>query len=155
MRLLIDSSVVIDAITHRGPQYSAAKLLLMLGYTSEFELWMSPTQLTDVVHTVGSVVSNVSGYLLKLTQSVHVAQFSPVEFESSTARLWRDFSASLVFESALSIKAEAIITSNPDKFIASTIPVYDCEGFFHRLKSVYKIDYAEIVGLQNTSDLMQ
>ena len=52
MRLMLDSSIVIDYLKMRDPFYAAARKLILLGFLSEHELWFSSAQANDVFYTL-------------------------------------------------------------------------------------------------------
>jgi predicted nucleic acid-binding protein len=134
MRLFVDSSVILDAVKHSGPHYEDAKYFLMLGYTTEIELWMSPLQFSEVLNVAAAAGRDMFHYSRELRRSINVAQLSTRELASAEARPWVDFNAAVVFDLALSIRAEAIITNEPLKYVASSIPVYDCKKLAEYLR---------------------
>lgn len=50
MRILVDTNVIIDFLNMRQPHFEAARLLMLLGKAGEVELWVSATQITDIVY---------------------------------------------------------------------------------------------------------
>ena len=50
MKLFLDSNIIVDAIVNRNSSHESAKLLLALGCLGEFDLWVSPTQWTDLFY---------------------------------------------------------------------------------------------------------
>jgi predicted nucleic acid-binding protein len=141
---MLDSNIAIDAVAHREPFYQNARLLLMLGYISEIECWMSTTQLTDIAYVVSRAGFNASEYIRKLRQCIRITPFTETEFDSAMARPWSDLEDACVFGAALSIGAEAIITRNAKDFAASTIPVFNCEQLFDFVADTYGVNYTEV-----------
>jgi predicted nucleic acid-binding protein len=134
MRVFIDSSVILDAATHSGSQYEDSKYLLMLGYTSEVELWMSPMHLDEVLNFAAEVGRYKFHYSHELRRAVNVAQLSSKELDSAEARHWVDFNAAVAFDLALSIRADMIVSNDTFKYIASSIPVFSSSQFVDYLK---------------------
>ena len=52
MRLMLDSSIVIDYLKTRDPFYAGARKLILLGFLAEHELWFSSAQANDDVYTL-------------------------------------------------------------------------------------------------------
>ncbi|MFQ8763683.1 MAG: hypothetical protein ACLR9M_08640 [Eggerthella lenta] len=52
MRLMLDSSIVIDYLKTRDPFYAGARKLILLGFLAEHELWFSSAQANDVFYTL-------------------------------------------------------------------------------------------------------
>jgi predicted nucleic acid-binding protein len=136
MRVFVDSSVILDAVKHAGPDCNDAKHLLMLGYTTEVELWMSPLHLNEVLNVAAGVGQDMFCYSRELRRSINIAQLSSRELASAEARPWVDFNAAVVFDLALSIRAEAIVTNEPFKYVSSSIPVYSCKEFVKHLEEI-------------------
>jgi hypothetical protein len=84
----------------------------------------------------------------ELRRSLNFAPFSEREVDSAISRDWPFLNQALVYEAALSMKADVIVTSSGlFAYTRSTIPVYNCESFFSYLKEKRGIDYAEICDL--------
>ena len=54
MNLLVDTNIIVDVLRRRSFDYEASRLLLALGSLHEFELWMSPSQLSDLFYVLTS-----------------------------------------------------------------------------------------------------
>ena len=48
-KLLLDTDVIIDFIGQREPFYEKARLLMICGRVGEFSLWISSSQVTDII----------------------------------------------------------------------------------------------------------
>ena len=146
-KLLLDTNVVVDYLNVREPHYAAARLLMVAGYAGEFELWISSSQVTDLIYILSdggrrSEVDETMDRLRKLRAFVNVFPVSDREIDLMLTARWKDPEDYLLAEVALALKADAIITRNADDFPADLIPVMDCEEFFERLKEERGIDYA-------------
>ena len=58
---------------------------------------------------------------------------------------WGDFEDACVCQSALKLKADAIVTRNQKDFESSVIKVVDCDEFFVWMRKDFGLDYAEVV----------
>lgn len=149
LKLLLDTNVVIDYLDIREPYYHKARLLMMAGYAGEFELWITSSQITDLVYVLTEggryeLVPDVLDRLRGLRAFVDVFAVGGNEIDRMLAASWRDPGGFLIFEAALSLKADAIVTLNRKDFESSLIKVFDCEEFFLWIKERYGLDYDEI-----------
>lgn len=53
-KLLLDTNVVVDYLNEREPFYEKARLLMIGGRVGEFELWVSSSQVTDLVYILSN-----------------------------------------------------------------------------------------------------
>lgn len=53
-KLLLDTNVVVDYLNEREPFYEKARLLMIGGRVGEFELWISSSQVTDLVYILSN-----------------------------------------------------------------------------------------------------
>ena len=54
VELLLDTNVVVDYLNEREPFYEKARLLMIGGRVGEFELWVSSSQVTDLVYILSN-----------------------------------------------------------------------------------------------------
>ena len=130
MKLLLDTNVVIDFLHEREPYYDKARLLMTAGRVGEFDLWITSSQVTDLIYILSE-----GGKRLLLS---HV-------LEQLLAASWKDPEDSLIFESALEMRADAIVTRNRKDFESSVIKVVDCDEFFVWMRKDFGLDYEEVV----------
>ena len=67
-KLLLDTNIVIDYLHHRDPHFEQARLLMICGRVGEYSLWISSSQVTDLIFilTHGGNKSYVPEVLRKL-----------------------------------------------------------------------------------------
>ena len=53
-KLLLDTNVVVDYLNECEPFYEKARLLMIGGRVGEFELWISSSQVTDLVYILSN-----------------------------------------------------------------------------------------------------
>lgn len=149
LRLLLDTNVVIDYLDAREPHYEKARLLMLAGYAGEFELWITASQVSDLIYILseGGSRERMPGVLERLRglrSFVEVFATGESEVDRMLAASWKDPEDCLLFEAALSLRADAIITRNQKDFETSLIKVLDCEEFFEWVKREYSLDYDEV-----------
>ena len=116
MRLMLDSSIVIDYLKMRDPFYAAARKLILLGFLSEHELWFSSAQANDVFYTLTgggkpALAVQLKRDLKKLRQGVRICGVNEVEFDAALDSSWSDLEGSCVHQCALKLKACLLYTS--------------------------------------------
>lgn len=150
MKLLLDTNVVIDFLHEREPFYQKARLLMVAGRVGEFDLWITSSQITDLIYILSDGGSHVRmprvlEQLRGLRTFVNVYAVGDQEVDRMLAASWKDPEDSLIFESALQMKADAIITRNQKDFESSLIRVCDCNEFFAWLRKDFNLDYEEVL----------
>lgn len=150
MKFLVDTNIILDFLDESRGYYRESELLLILGRIGELQLWISPSQLSDVFYfaTDGgkrSLAENARKVLSKLRECYRICTIGEDEYDACLESRWDDLEDALVYRAALSIDADAIITRNQKDYDSSSIPVYDCAEFFSWLKKVKGIDYSFVV----------
>lgn len=148
-KLLLDTNVVVDYLNEREPFYEKARLLMIGGRVGEFELWISSSQVTDLVYILSnggraSEMEAVMGRLRGLRTFVNVFAASEREIDLMLAASWRDPEDYLLYEIALALKADAIVTRNQSDFPQGLVPVMNCDEFFQWMKDTCGLDYEEV-----------
>ena len=139
MRLLLDANVVVDCLGNREPFYKVARLLMIVGKVGEFELWISASQVSDLIYILSNggkkaLLPQVSRAIESLLGFVNVFATGKEELLSALRASWDDPEDAIIHAVALKLKADAIITRNGKDFSKSSVPVMDCEEFFARLE---------------------
>ena len=150
MKLLLDTNVVIDFLHEREPYYDKARLLMTAGRVGEFDLWITSSQVTDLIYILSEggkrlLLSHVLEQLRGMRTFVNVHAVSDREVDRMLAASWKDPEDSLIFESALEMRADAIVTRNRKDFESSVIKVVDCDEFFVWMRKDFGLDYEEVV----------
>lgn len=150
MNLLVDTNIIVDVLRKRPYDYEASRLLLALGSLHEFELWVSPSQLSDLFYvlTAGGkrhLAESVGEELSDILSFVRVCSFGHDEALSALSCGFDDLEDALVYQAARAVKAEAIITRNQKDFARSPMPVLSSAEFFEWLSAAKNVHYAEVV----------
>lgn len=149
-KLLVDTNVLIDYLSMREPFYDEARLLMIVGRVGEFELWMTSSQVTDLIYILSdggkqSLMPSVLERLRGLRTFVEVFAVGGAEVDRMLASAWKDPEDASMFESALSLKADAIITRNAKDFESSLVRAMTAREFFNWLRDEKGVDYQEVV----------
>ena len=148
-KLLLDTNIVIDYLHEREPFYKRARLLMIAGRVGEFELWISSSQVTDLVYILSDggnqfALPRVLDQLKGLRTFVEVFPVSDRGIDRMLAASWKDPEDCLLCEVALEMRADAIISRNQKDFETSLVKVLDCDEFFAWMKSEHGLDYDEV-----------
>ena len=148
MNLLLDTNILVDVLRKRNCDYDASRLLLALGSLHEFELWISPSQLGDLLYVLThggkkSLADPVARELSALLGFVRVCTFGHDDAIAALASGFDDAEDALVAQAAKSIRASAIITRNQADFAASPIPARSSSEFFAWLEETEGLHYGE------------
>lgn len=148
-RFLLDTNVIVDFLAFREPFFKQASLLMTCGRVGEFELWMTSSQVTDAIYILSmggkpSLVPETLAQMRNLRTFVDVHATSVLEVDRMLASGWEDPEDSLLYEAALSLDVDAIVTRNAKDFEASRIKAIDCDELFDWLKKECGLVYDEV-----------
>lgn len=150
MRVMLDSNILIDYLAKRQPFYKSAEMIMVLGYVGELELWFSYGQANDVFYvlTQGAKVplDEVKASLKRICSFVHICHAGEGEFDAAIDSAWSDLEDACVYQCALSVKADAVVTRDAKGFNRSSLRVFDCDGLLKHLLEVNQVEY-ELVEL--------
>lgn len=148
-KLLLDTNVVIDFLSIREPFFEDVRLLMALGRFGEFELWISSSQVTDLIYLLSNggkkqLIPEVLQQLRDLRTFVNVFAASTKEVDVMLASAWKDPEDFLLYEIALQLKADAVISRNQSDFPEGLIPIMNCGEFFTWMEQTHGLAYGEI-----------
>lgn len=149
MKLLLDTNIIVDFLHEREPFYRKARLLMTAGRVGEFDLWITSSQVTDLIYILSeggrrTLLPRVLEQLRGLRTFVNVYAVGDREIDRMLAASWKAPEDSLIFESALRMRADAIVTRNRKDFESSTVKVVDCEELFAWMRRDFGLDYDEV-----------
>ncbi|ACV23682.1 Predicted nucleic acid-binding protein, contains PIN domain [Slackia heliotrinireducens] len=149
-KLLLDTNIIVDFLNRREPWFEDARLLMICGRVGEFSLWISSSQVTDLVYIVSQggrkdLVPQTLERLRYLRTFVNVVPVSDADVDRILATSWSDPEDALLVDLALKIRADAVISRDAVLRETDLLPAYDCGGFFDMLRRDYGVDYDEIL----------
>lgn len=149
LKLLLDTNVVIDHLNRRKPFDASARLVMAAGRMGDFELWITMSQVTDLIYILSEggsheLVPHVLEQLTGLRTFVRVFAAGEPEVDRMLASAWKDPEDCLLYQSALSLKADAIITRNQKDFEGRLVQALSCEELLQRVESDHGIAYEEV-----------
>lgn len=149
MRFFVDTNIILDYLDERPGFVDSARKLMILGFLQEFELFMSASQATDLFYLLtnggrASEAESVKKSMRHARQFVRVCSLTEADVDAALESTWHDFEDACVYQCALKLKADAIITRNQQDFEKSSIKVFDCDELFAYLAEEKGLTYEEI-----------
>jgi predicted nucleic acid-binding protein len=148
-KLLLDTNVVVDFIGKRDPFYENARLLMICGRVGEYNLWISSSQVTDLVFilTHGGNKKYVPEVLQKLRTMrlfINVYPVTDLDTDKMLATTWHDPEDALLVYLAMKMHDDAIITRDAEFPHPEGIPVKDCNEFFEWVRDDFGLSYEDL-----------
>lgn len=148
-KLLLDTNIVIDYLAEREPFYPDARLLMIAGRMGEFDLWISSSQVTDLIYILSegskrSLLPSTLEQLRGLRTFVNVCTVSDREIDGMLPSTWNDPEDALLFEIALRHQVDVLVTRNQKDFESPLVRAMNCTELFDWLRDERGIDYREI-----------
>lgn len=151
-RFVVDTNILIDYLAKRKPFNTKAELLMAMGYINEFELWIGTSQITDLIYVISNggkpaLTKHVQETMAALKKMLHIYATDEEDYDNVTRCSFDDLEDAFVFQTALKVKADAIISRDKKGFSHSSIKVLDCEELFDEIERTRRIVYADITEL--------
>lgn len=149
-RLLLDTNILLDFLNKREPYYKDARKLLIAGRVGEFSLWVAASQLTDIVYIASdggkpALIPQVLERLRLLRSFINVATISDVDVDKMLSTSWKDPEDALLFQVALKLRVDAIITRDANFPASEYVNSFTCSGFLEWLEHEQGVSYEEVL----------
>lgn len=146
---MVDTNILVDYLCKREPYNQPAELLMALGTINEFELWMGTSQITDLLYVITNGGSKSQADYAKSTMQalkrmLHIHATDEEDWDRVASSTFGDLEDGFVFQTAVRVKADAIISRNKKDFDKSSIRVMDCSELFQELVD-QGFEYAEVI----------
>lgn len=149
-RLLLDTNILFDFLNKREPYYKDVRKLLIAGRVGELSLWVAASQLTDVIYIASdggkpALIPQVLERLRLLRSFINVVTVSAVDIDKMFSTSWKDPEDALLFQVALKLRVDAIITRDADFPASDYVKCFTCSQFFEWLEQEQGISYEEVL----------
>ena len=126
MKVLFDTSVVLDVLMNREPFADVAAELMSKVENGSVVGYLCATTITTIYYLIANElgVSRAHTEVKKLTALFEIASINRPVLESALDKYFTDFEAAVLHESAKYAGADAIVTRNPKDFKRAKMPVY-------------------------------
>lgn len=133
-RIFLDTNVLLDFVLDRKPFSDQIEELIAFHYTHKQKLFASALSFANLAFVVRKAGKNPADVVQSFFDWINVVNVTKNEFELSFKSNFKDFEDALQYYSALSVKADVIITRNAKDFAQSTIPVNSPLQFLKSIK---------------------
>ena len=133
-RIFLDTNLLLDFVLDRKPFSDQVEEVIASHHTHKKRLFASTLSFANVAYVVRKAGKDPFETVEDLFEWIEVVSLTKSEFELSFKSNFKDFEDALQFYSALSIKADLIVTRDAKDFSPATIPVYSPLQFLKSLK---------------------
>lgn len=147
LKLFLDTNIVVDYLNERAPHYEGARVIMIAGFAGEFELWISASQITDLIYILSdgekaALVPKALEQLRAVREFINVRAVTDADIDKILQTNWKDPEDALLYECALGLRCDAIITRDKLGIESNLIPVHNCEEFLEYVSQAYKLNYS-------------
>lgn len=146
MRLLLDTNVLLDIVLDRKPFANAARRVMIAGFYRDVELWAAAKSFTDVFYVARKAKGHEAAYrtVKSVVDEVSLCSTDGTDIQNALEARWPDFEDCVIYQAALKIKSDYIITRNAEDFSRSSIPTMSPTEFIDFMKSELHLCYYEM-----------
>ncbi len=149
MKAMVDTNILIDCFARREPFSDDARKFLAFGALGEYELWIGSSQITDLFYILcdggkAKAAKEAQRKIVQLRKHVHVVSVGEPEVDAALQSAWPDFEDACLYQAALKLKADVIVTRDRQGFKRSSIRALDAVDFFKMLEQHQGISYEEL-----------
>ena len=136
MKILFETNVVLDLLLDREPFSDTAARLFFRVDEGELSGFISATTVTTVHYLARRTVGDrrARREIQNLIDLLDVAPVNLAVLEGALQSKFTDFEDAVLYNAALNVNAEGIVTRNAGDFKRSTIPVYAPEELDHLMQ---------------------
>lgn len=118
MRVLIDTNVVLDVLLNRKPFCTHSAAIFRLAETGRLEAFLTSNSVTDIVYILRKAYDKetIKKNLLTMFGFIKILNVSASDIINAFEVNAVDFEDAMIIQCAKRIKADTIITRNPDDF---------------------------------------
>ena len=138
MKLLIDTTVVLDVLLKREPFYEAAADVLKLTQRDDVREYISASAVTDIYYIAHRQLKDkaaVKELLKRLLMVISVTAVSEREIVSALELAWSDFEDSVQYSVALLNEMDGLVTRNPTDYVNADIPIWEPKQILQELSA--------------------
>ncbi|MDO4182014.1 MAG: PIN domain-containing protein [Coriobacteriia bacterium] len=143
MRLLLDTTVLIDYFGQREPFYDDCVKLLVMQAVADAELWSSAKSYTDVFYVLRKTMDagKVQDLFLNSFDRIKPCTIDSTVLREASLRHWDDFEDCLVAVCAERLKADYLITRDVAGFSQAKTPALSPKDFLAMIERDYGVTY--------------
>ncbi len=143
MKLLLDTSVLIDYVGKKQPFFSAAEKVVAAGYFGDAKLWVSTQSLKDAYYVLSNYVDQLR-VQRAIRRALDVVTPVALPAQDSVRALfleWSDYEDCLIALCAVGAKADYIIPRDEAVFARSPVPAITPEKWLAYMEAKHGLEY--------------
>ena len=143
MKVLIDTSVIVDVLQSREPFYKNAQKLFLLAANQRFTGYISAKSVTDIYylsHRLTHDNKKARDILSRLTDIFEIADTTGTDCRRAIPSAVSDYEDAVMIETAVREGMDCIVTRNTRDYSKSGIPVFIPDGLIRFLEKEQETD---------------
>ncbi len=145
-KLLLGTDVVADCLCKQGDDYRENRLMMIAGRVGEFDLWITAGQMIELLNVLSEggnpqLVPRALEQLRGLRTFVQVHGLDASQIDRVLATSWRSPAHSLLFEAAMDLRADFVVTRDASAFESNLVKTTDPRGVFAWLEENFELVY--------------
>ena len=128
LKLLVSTDILDAFFFGKGRKHKEARAVLVAGCTGALRLWVTPFQIIEMHRKATPKIDsqNARKAIQGLLSFIHVQEIGEREIERALYSSPEDFNAGLFFEAAISLKADAVLSSKTLEFEQPCLQQMSC-----------------------------
>lgn len=146
MKLLLDTDILIDYFSRRGPFFQDIVKLRIAALFGDVELWACLPSFSDVECILGKAIppDALRSMMEQATTFLKIASPAATDLNDALASGWPNLEDFLIARCAERVKADRLITRDVDGFKRSPVPAQIPSDFLDWLERTHGLVYDEI-----------
>jgi len=135
MKVMIDTNVILDVYQNREPFAQTSAKILKLSETKKVTGLVTASTVTDIYYILGRHIKDsqqLRTLVQKLLTTVTLLDVMAKDVTEAFALPMDDFEDALFAQCGKRVKADYIVTRNPDDFVNSPVPAMEPDDLINR-----------------------
>ena len=148
MRLLIDTSILIDYLGRKPPFFQDAQRVMAAGYFGDAQLWASTQSFKDAFFVLSHYVDSlqVQDALSKVLEVVNPVDLTADDIATAARLKWDDYENCLIALSAQKAGADYLVTRDRNGFSRSLVAPITPAEWLECIRETERVTY-DVVSL--------
>ena len=137
MKILLDTNVIIDALTSREPWNKSAEKIFLMGANHFVDLYITASSATDIYYLLRKYIKDTAQskqIMSKLYSLIGILDVTAANCVEALASLIRDYEDAVLEKVALSKEMDYIVTRNIKDYEAGTVKAILPDDFIRMLE---------------------
>ena len=146
MKLLVDTSIIIDYLGRKQPFFEEAERIMAAGYFGDAELWASTQSFKDAFFVLSRYVdpARVQDAILALLEVVRPVDLTGDDVIAGARMKWDDLEDCLISLSASKANVDYLVTRDRKGFGRSAVSVASPSEWLEIMRSSERLSYDSV-----------